>query len=197
MSANMFSQRSKAQDQSVTRRVSSRSPRRALVLLAALSLLVLAASASGCGASDDNEADQNSSTARAATLTDLKAAQKQAGHPVFWLGERAGQTYELSDASDSRIYVRYLPADAEIGTKDHHLTVGTYPYKNAYEAVVGMSKQPGANVVRLRDGIAVSLPAAPESTYVAFKGSDIEIELFNPGAKKPDRATIDQLTQVR
>ena len=45
----------------------------------------------------------------AVTAADLRALQKQVGHPVYWAGPKRGYTYELSRTADGNIYLRYLP----------------------------------------------------------------------------------------
>lgn len=165
-------------------------------LLAVLAAMLLAVFVAGCGGSKDGVSTQGA-VPRAASIAELQAAQRRAGHPVWWLGEESGHRYELTEAAGGRTYIRYLPANTEIGTKERLLTVGSFPYENAYQAVAGMATKPGAKVVKIPNGIAVSLPSAPESTYVAFDGSDVEIEIFDPGTRRPDRATLDQLAQVR
>ena len=53
----------------------------------------------------------------AASIADLRALVSASGHPVYWAGPRYRATYELSELSDGRIYVRYLPKGVEVGVR--------------------------------------------------------------------------------
>jgi hypothetical protein len=118
-----------------------------------------------------------------ATAGDLRRLAASVGHPVYWAGPRPGTSYERSRTSDGRIYVRYLPQGVEAGSRRAYLTVGTYPLPNAVAAVKAISKRTGARTFQVaRGGIAVADPAHPMSVYLAFPGSNYEIEVFDPSA---------------
>jgi hypothetical protein len=116
----------------------------------------------------------------AASIADLRALVSSSGHPVYWAGPRAGATYELSELSDGRIYVRYLPKGATIGVQEPFPTVGTYPVEDAFSAVMVIAQRPGATKIKLSNGgIAVSDPAHPTSVYVAYPHGKVEVEVFD------------------
>jgi hypothetical protein len=72
-------------------------------------------------------------TIRAATTQSLRALARAAGHPIYWAGPQAKVKYELTQVTDGRIYIRYLPKDAKIGDRRAaYLIVATYPVPNAY-----------------------------------------------------------------
>ena len=54
------------------------------------------------------------------------------GIRIYWIGERPGYEYELTKTPDNRVFVRYLPDGAPVGSNKQYLTIGTYPAKNAY-----------------------------------------------------------------
>src|SRR3954454_5845756 len=49
-----------------------------------------------------------------ASIADLRALASSSGYPVYWAGPQTRATYELSELSDGRIYVRYLPKGAKV-----------------------------------------------------------------------------------
>ena len=83
------------------------------------------------------------------SVADLKALAQKLGHPVYWAGPKAGVTYELTQAANGSIYIRYLPRGASVGSPQPYLTVATYPFPGAYAALVALTKQPGARSIKL------------------------------------------------
>ena len=63
-----------------------------------------------------------------------------------------GSTYELTQASNGNVYVRYLPKGAAVGTKKPYLTVATYPVLNALEAVRRTANSSTAHTIDLPGG---------------------------------------------
>jgi hypothetical protein len=67
------------------------------------------------------------STVSLAELSDFAADQPI---PVYWLGERGDDDYELTESSSGRVYVRYLPAGTEAGDeRADFVTVGHLPVR--------------------------------------------------------------------
>ena len=48
-------------------------------------------------------------TVKAASLASLRALARASGHPIYWAGPQAKVKYELTQVTDGRIYIRYLP----------------------------------------------------------------------------------------
>ncbi len=122
----------------------------------------------------------------AATPAALRSASAQAKRPIYWVGPRSGQTYELTRTASGRVYIRYLPPGAKIGNRRADYTiVGTYPTKDALKVLQDLAKQPTEKSVSAPGGgIAVYATNAPTNVYVAFPGSDEQIEVFDPSAKR-------------
>jgi hypothetical protein len=117
----------------------------------------------------------------AASIADLRALTSSSGHPVYWAGPQTGATYELSELSDGRIYVRYLPKGVKVGAQEPFPTVGTYPVQDAFSAVKVIAQRPGAAEIKLSNGgIAVTDPAHPTSVYIAYPHGKVEVEVFDP-----------------
>ena len=157
--------------------------------------------------------------ATAASAEDLAALPASVGHPVYWAGPKRGNTYELTRTDDGRIYIRYLPAGVEIGSdQPKYLTIGTYPSQNALGVVRGLAKKLDAKAMKVRGGgAAVQDTEHPTSVYLAYPGSDYQIEVYDPsparalelalsggvvplkptkGSGTPRAATVQQLRTV-
>ncbi len=113
-------------------------------------------------------------------LTTLGGALTQ---PIYWAGSQAGTKYELTKAKDGRVWIRYLPASAKIGEQGtRYLTIGTYPVTNAFAATQAVAK----SAVRIPVGngaVAFYRSARPTNVYVAYRGSDYQVEVFAPSAR--------------
>jgi hypothetical protein len=125
-------------------------------------------------------------TVRAASPQSLRALARASGHPVYWAGPQANVKYELTQVTDGRIYIRYLPKGVPIRTKHLYPIVATYPVPNAYKAVRTAAKESGAVTFRTpRSGLAVYNQSAPTNVYLAYPGSKYQVEVFDPN---PSRA---------
>jgi hypothetical protein len=151
----------------------------ALVALAVIVGLVVWLVARG---GDESAPTFSGGGATAASAEDLAALPAEVGHPVYWAGPKRGYTYELTRTDDGRIYIRYLPAGVEIGSdQPKYLTVGTYPSQNALGTIRGLAKRLDAKTMRLRGGgAAVQDTKHPTSVYLAYPGSDNQIEVYDP-----------------
>ena len=74
----------------------------------------------------------------------------------------------------------------EVGNRRADYTiVGTYPIPDALEVLQELSKQTGEKSVSAPGGgLAVYSIDAPNNVYVAYPGSDVQIEVFDPSAKR-------------
>lgn len=120
-----------------------------------------------------------------ATSGRLHDLSVEVGRPVYWLGPRADSTYELTRTTLDRIYVRYLPSGVAVGTKDaKYPLVGTYPVDNAYDVLKQLATTSGESSFSApKGGIAVYSTARPTNVYLAYPGSDVQIEVYDPSAE--------------
>jgi hypothetical protein len=121
----------------------------------------------------------------AASVAQITALATTLGHPIYWAGPKPGFTYELTETSSGKVYVRYLPSGVPVGdNKANYLTIATYPFPGAYAAVKKTAK--GASTIALaRGGLAVVDTTYPKSIHLAFPGSGYQVEVFDPS---PTRA---------
>ena len=132
------------------------------------------------GGSTATHATAAAGDAAAATPRDLSILAGKLGRAVFWAGTKPATTMELTDLSDGRVYVRYLPAGVDVGAAAPYLTVATYPLRGAYAQTRAAATRPGAVKIPVPGAIAFYSPTRPTSVYLAFKGSDEQVEVFDP-----------------
>jgi hypothetical protein len=113
----------------------------------------------------------------ASGLRTLGATLKQ---PIYWLGARSGGLYELRQLSNGNVYMRYLPSGAKAGDSSPLLTVGTYPMSNAFSIVKDLASKPGATSFPVNGGVGFYTNGNPRDAYLAFSGSDYQIEVYSP-----------------
>jgi hypothetical protein len=120
-----------------------------------------------------------------ATSGRLHDLSVEAGRPVYWLGPRGDSTYELTRTTLDRIYVRYLPSGVAVGTKDaKYPLVGTYPVDNAYAVLKQLATTSGESSFSApKGGLAVYSTERPTNVYLAYPGSDVQIEVYDPSAE--------------
>ena len=122
---------------------------------------------------------------RAATQSELRSLAVQLGHPIYWVGSEAGRTYELTVTSGGRIFVRYLPKGAPVGTSTHYAFVGTYPVSDALTRLKAQAKRSHDETFSVPGGgFAAYSPSLTTNVYVAFPKSSVQIEVFDPSAKR-------------
>jgi len=119
--------------------------------------------------------------ASAVLVNALRALPDGVGHPVYWVGEQQGVTYELTQTPEGRVYVRYLPDGVVAGSKTPVLTVGTYPLADAFAATEAAASQPASVRVDVGPGsVAFFTRDRPANVYLARRGSDLQVEVFDP-----------------
>jgi hypothetical protein len=129
------------------------------------------------------DATTSSSTAKLSGQS-LHALSESIGRPIYWAGARNGVTYEFTETADHRIYVRYLPNGVEAGSPHPYLTVASYPVANAYQVTRAASRKAGAVKVEGPGGaVAFYTRSRPTNVYLAFPGSDVQVELYDPAGR--------------
>lgn len=138
------------------------------------------------------------SSPRAASLAQLKSLAASLGHPIYWIGRKRGYTYELVRTSQGQVYIRYLPPGVGVRARGQYLTVATYPFKGAFDAILKLAEQQNATTLTLSNGgRAVIDPTNPKSIHLAYPGSDVEIEVFDPSpARGRQIVSSGQITTV-
>jgi hypothetical protein len=146
--------------------------------IALTAMAVLALTLSGCG----DKKEPLTPGAKILTQQQLETTVAALGYPVYWLGPRDGVEYEYTHRNDGRVYVRYVKPGTPAGSHSLFLTVGTYPMADAYDVVKKISQLPDATKIPVKGGVGAQSSKKPDSVYVAFRGKDLEIEVYAPGA---------------
>jgi hypothetical protein len=119
---------------------------------------------------------------RRATAQTLATLSRVAQRPVYWAGPRPRTKLELTQTTDGRVYIRYLPLSVKIGDRrGSYLIIATYRVANAYKATQRAAQESGAHRLRLRgEAIGVYNDASPTNVYFALPKSDYQVEVYHP-----------------
>lgn len=141
----------------------------------------------GCGGSD-SESDQQASSGAAEVVSadSLREASSEGATPIYWAGEQEGTELELSQPDEDRAYVRYLTGDAEAGDqRADFLTVSTYVQPNAVAVLRRQSERSGGTIGHAPGDATLYYDRAnPRSVYLAYPGSSVEVEVFDPSFER-------------
>ena len=134
----------------------------------------------------DDESGSNGPVPEAVSVTDLQGLPSQVGHAVYWIGARPGTTYEQTRNARGDVFIRYLPEGVAVGDqRPNYITVGTYPFTGAYAALRKLARRKGTSSGSLPgNGIYVIGKERPNSVYLAYRGQDLQIEVFAPAASR-------------
>ena len=122
----------------------------------------------------------------AATPAAIRALSDEVGHPIYWIGPRPNRVYELTRTSSGRVFIRYLPPNVRVGNRAASFTiVGSYPVEDALGVLQDLSEQEGEMSAAVPGGgLAVYSTSSPSNVYLAYPGSDVQIEVFDPSAER-------------
>jgi hypothetical protein len=103
---------------------------------------------------------------------------------IYWLGPIPGSTLELTMTPAGRVYIRYLPDHVAVGTRRPYLTVATYPLADAFAESMATAREPGTVRIPFGNGaIAFFARSRPTNIYLAFKGVNDQVEVYDPSAR--------------
>ena len=138
------------------------------------------------GGSSSKSPVPGSATAVPINAGGLRTLASAVGQPIYWAGPRPNLQYELTRSQDGRVWIRYLPLDQKIGEQSTpYLTIGTYPVANAYGATKSVADRKDSTLVPVGNGaIAFYSAAHPTSVYLAYRGSNYQVEVFDPSASE-------------
>jgi len=116
------------------------------------------------------------------SVSELAETEEDLGHPIYWAGAQPDRRLELSVESEGSVFLRYLPPRAAVGDQPGaFLTVGSYPVADAQAAILRSARSADASPERIADGgIALANPSSQGSVYLAYPGSDLQIEVYDP-----------------
>jgi hypothetical protein len=120
------------------------------------------------------------------------------GHAIYWLGPKRDTTYEVTQATNGKIYVRYLPSGVDVGSSKPYLTVATYPFPGTYAVIRKKARAQGAVTARLAGGgLAVLDAGYPQSVHIGYPHVDYQIEVYDPTpARAMQLVSTGRLTSI-
>ena len=149
------------------------------------------AAASGCGDSDDRgEAANPWEGAKRVEVSGLEGLSAQAGHRVYWAGERSGRPVGVSIDSDRNVNIRYLPDGVDPAVSSpNYFNVASYPFPGAYDETARLAGNNGNVRVKVPGAVAFYPESRPTSVILSFRKSpDVQVEIFDPDPKKALKA---------
>jgi hypothetical protein len=154
--------------------------RRIAAVVAAIVVVVIAYLLISGGDDDDSGSD-----VVAADATEVQELAADLGRPVYWAGPTGAETFEWTALSDGRTYIRYLTGGAEVeDPRPLYLTVATYPVGDGVKAVKTAARSADTKTVKAPGGAIAYAPKNTSSVYVAYPGSEYQIEVFDPDPKR-------------
>jgi hypothetical protein len=128
----------------------------------------------------DSSPGSDNTGPEALSLPGLRKFAGTISQPIYWVGPRRGSMYEITRSSRG-MYLRYLPSGVKAGDSRALLTIGTYPYQNAYAVAKTGSKGPDTVAQDIGGGgIATYNTKHPTNVYVAYPGSAYQVEVYDP-----------------
>jgi hypothetical protein len=115
--------------------------------------------------------------------------------PIYWAGSLPDRRLEIT-TTKSGSFVRYVPAATHVGAHTKTLTIAAYPVAGAWQVAQRAAQERGARLVKLYDGrVAVWRTSRPTSVYIAERGSNTLVEVFDPSAARAHNLSISGLVQ--
>ena len=115
--------------------------------------------------------------------------------PIYWAGSFPDRRLEVT-TTRSGSFVRYLPPATHAGAHAKTLTIATYPVAGAWQVAQQAAQEHGARLVTLTDGrVAVWRTSRPTSVYIAKRGSNTLVEVFDPSAARAHNLSISGVVQ--
>jgi hypothetical protein len=153
------------------------------ILLVVLSIALVAMVVVWLARDDSSSSSPTPGEPEAVSSSELSEFADEHGSPIYWLGERRDESYELTDSESGRVYIRYLTGGAEAGDKRaKFITVATYPADNGVVALrKAMREQDGAKLGKTDDGAVLLIdPSSPDNAHLAYPGANLQVEVFSP-----------------
>jgi hypothetical protein len=150
------------------------------ILLVILSVALIAAVVLWLTRDDSSSSSSEPEVVTTAQLSEFAADE---GKPIYWLGERRNESYELTDSTSGRIYIRYLTGGAEAGDeRAGFVTVATYPTNDGVAALRKAAReQKGTTLAKTDDGAVLLIdPTSPDNAHLAYPGANLQIEVYSP-----------------
>jgi hypothetical protein len=138
--------------------------------------------------SSGNSSSSTKSNAVAISPGGLRTLAGTLRQPIYWVGPQPNVTYELTRPVSGRILLGYLTPGLSVGTKTPHLIIGTYSIGSAYAVTQKAANKPTTVPIKVAGSGAIAFwdKRFPLSSFVAYPGSNYQIEVYapTPGASR-------------
>jgi hypothetical protein len=118
----------------------------------------------------------------------LRTLAAAVGQPIYWAGPRPGYLYELTRTKTGSVFIRYLPPGDQVGTRKVELTIATYPYRHALEALKNVNQ--GRQHTLPRGGLALIDTRSPQNVHIAFPRVNYQVVVFDSSAARSQRVAL-------
>jgi hypothetical protein len=146
------------------------------------------------GSSTTSPAQQK--TVAAVSKSGLLTLAASLRSPIYWLGPQAGVSYEVTQLPNGKLYVRYLPPGVKAGSPHPYPFAATLPFANAFARTSTVAYRRGAVRIPLApNAIAFYNRAEPTNAWIAFRGSNYQIELYDPDPARMRRVIAEDRVQ--
>jgi hypothetical protein len=148
------------------------------------------------GSSSTTTSSGEKKTVAALSQQGLETLARTLRSPIYWLGPRAGVSYEVTHISDGRLYVRYLPLGVKAGSPLPYPFAATKPFTNAFSRTRDVAYRAGAVRIPIApNAIAFYSRSLPTNAWIAFRGSNYQIELYDPNPARMRRVIAHDMVQ--
>jgi hypothetical protein len=158
-------------------------------MASALAAVVVAAAFSGCGNSSAPSKPKAKPIAQVGlSASGLRTLAAGVGQPIYWMGPKRGYLYELTRTRTGNVFIRYLPPGVNAGTRNPELTIATYPYRHALQALRNVAN--GREFRLSGGGIAVVDQKYPKSVHIAYPGVNYQVEVYDPSPARSRQVVL-------
>lgn len=131
-----------------------------------------------------NTTSANPTTSGQVALTEaeLRSAVKTLGGSIYWAGPMPNALYALNHIASGQDLVRYLPNGQGLkDEKQNYRVIGTYQDAKSFETMQAAGKlDTGVSITNPDGSLIYYAKATPSHVYLAFKGLEFQIEIFDP-----------------
>lgn len=155
----------------------------AIVLIAGLIFLLIS---SGDDSDTSDTVMSPYAGAERVEVSEVEGLAEDAGHGVYWAGEKTGDPVSVSTDDAGNVHLRYLPEGVDPDDPaSGWLDVGSYPFPGAYAATETLARDKGNVKVKVPGAVAFYPESRPSSVILAFRNDpDVQVEVYHPEPKK-------------
>jgi hypothetical protein len=118
----------------------------------------------------------------------LRTLAAAVGQPIYWAGPKPGYLYELTRTKTGNVFIRYLPPGDRVGTRKLELTIATYPYQHALQALKNVSQ--GRQHTLPGGGLALIDTRSPQNVHIAYPGVNYQVDVFDSSAARSQQVAL-------